>query len=356
MNKVMHKIIIDCERMKYHHTGLYHYCLQLVRSLQQSINPQNEELSLYIRPAEYNIFANNAKYIRQHSLQKFLLPLLGGYEIWHATYQATNYYPFQRKIKIVLTIHDLNFMHDESKAFFKQRRELKKLQRKINRADHIVAVSNFTLQDIKKYLNLYDTPATVIYNGCNFSTITKTIRPQNIPRHFFLYTIGTITDKKNFHVLPALLVNNNLDLIISGITQSDSYKDKILAEAEKHGVKDRIIFTGSISENDKQWYMKNCEAFVFPSFAEGFGLPVIEAMHFGKAVILSSLTALPEIGGDTAYYFQNFEPSHMQDVLQKSLRHYHSSDGIKEKIKQRAAFFTWEQTASQYIAVYRSLY
>ena len=351
----MHKIIVDCERMKYPHTGLYHYCLQLGLSLRKAVDPQKEELSFYVRPSEHNIFGKDANYIAQHSLQKFVLPSLRGYKIWHATYQGTDYFPFHRKIKIAFTIHDLNFMHDESKQDFKRERELKKLQRKIDRADHIIAISEFTLQDIKKYLNL-KTSASVIYNGCNFSSIVNTTRPQAAPEQKFLYTIGTITGKKNFHVLPALLVNNDLRLIISGIVQSEPYKEKIIEEANRHGVMDRVIFTDSVSENDKQWYMQNCEAFVFPSLAEGFGLPVIEAMHFGKPVILSTLTALPEIGGDAAYYFQNFDAGHMREVLQQSLQHYISDPGMKEKIKQRAAFFNWEKIAAQYVEVYRSLY
>lgn len=351
----MNKIIVDCERMKYPHTGLYHYCLQLGHALQQSINATKESLSFYVRSSEHNIFGAEANYIPQHSLQKFILPPLRGYDIWHATYQGTNYYPFHRKIKIVLTIHDLNFMH-EGKAASKQTRELKKLQKKIKRADHIVAISQFTLNDVQKFLSIGNTPATVIYNGCNFNDLADSIKPQNLPDKKFLYTIGTITDKKNFHVLPCLLVNNEFTLIISGITQNEEYKNKILLEAAKYSVTDRVIFTGTIPENDKQWYIKNCEAFVFPSLAEGFGLPVIEAMHFGKPVILSKLTSLPEIGGDAGYYFDNFDPAHMQAVLIKSLDHYHKNPEAKNNIIRRSEFFDWKKTAEQYLNVYRSLY
>jgi glycosyltransferase involved in cell wall biosynthesis len=101
--------------------------------------------------------------------------------------------------------------------------------------------------------------------------------------------------------------------------------------------------------------MKNCTAFIFPSLAEGFGLPVIEAMHFGRLVISSNLTALPEIGGDAAYYFKNFEPEHMQKVLKESLADYHSNPKMENKIKERAAFFNWKRAASEYMAVYKSL-
>lgn len=352
----MNRVIVDCERMKYEHTGLYHYCLQLGLALERNKIHTSEELHYYMRPSNIGVLGANANYMEQHSLQKFWLPSLGKYAVWHATYQATNYFPLHRKIKIVLTIHDINFMHDDSKVQFKRERELKKLQRKIDRADHIVAISQFTLDDVKKHLDLKNKIVSVIYNGCNIEEIDSPARPANITGRKFLYTIGTITDKKNFHVLPALLEHNDFDLIISGITQSESYKQKILEEANRHGVSERVTFTGAVSENDKQWYLKNCEAFLFPSLAEGFGLPVIEAMYFGKPCLLSSLTALPEVGGDAAYYFKSFDPGNMQSVLAESLAHYNGNGHMKEKIKDRANLFNWDKTAGQYLEIYRSLY
>lgn len=352
----MKKVIVDCERMKYDHTGLYHYCLQLGLALERNKDQGREDFYFYTRPSNIGVFGPKGNYIKQHSLQKFFLPSLKDYVVWHATYQATNYFPSLRKIKIVLTIHDINFMHDDSKVQFKRERELKKLQKKINRADHIVAISQFTLNDVRQHLKLDDKAVSVIYNGCNIEEISCITPPRHQPDKKFLYTIGTITDKKNFHVLPALLVNNDYQLIISGITQSDEYKERIVQEARVHGVADRLIFTGSVSENDKQWYLKNCEAFLFPSLAEGFGLPVIEAMYFGKPVILSTLTALPEVGGDAAYYFMNFEQVHMQQVLKDSLAHYNANAYMKEKVKERATMFDWDKTAAHYLEIYRNLY
>ena len=100
--------------------------------------------------------------------------------------------------------------------------------------------------------------------------------------------------------------------------------------------------------------LKNCEAFVFPSISEGFGLPVIEAMYFGKPVILSTHTSLPEIGGSAAYYFQNFEPQHMQTVLYNALED-HRTNNRENEIKNRAFSLTGNNTASQYHEVYKKL-
>lgn len=348
------KIIIDCERMKYPNTGLYHYCLQLGKALTSIANPLNEELYFYVRDSEHGIFGDTVKYIHQHSLHKFLMPLSGKFDIWSKMYQGTMYNPSARRIKSVLTIHDLNFMHEGGKSSNKKRKYLKDLQRKIDASSHVIAISNFVLDDVKKHLNIKQKPVSVIYNGCNILEDIIAKKPADIGTQPFLFTIGTIAAKKNFHVLPALLVNNNYQLIISGITQSEAYKQQIIDTAKQFGVADRLVFTGAIDEAEKYWCYQHCEAFVFPSIAEGFGLPVIEAMHFGKPVILSTHTSLPEIGGQHAYYFQDFEPAIMQQTLFNSLAHYQQQNP-QLAIKNWASQFTWQQAAEQYLSVYRSL-
>jgi glycosyltransferase involved in cell wall biosynthesis len=339
--------------MKYPHTGLYHFCLQLGQALNKNIDTHKHLLTYYVRKPEFGIFGNEVAYLEQNSLHKFLLPSTNNYDLWHATYQATQYFPQNRKIKIVLTVHDLNFLHEKTKSAEKQKKELKKLQEKINRADHIVAISQFVLNDIKQNIQLKGQPITVIYNGCNINEIKNTKRPLAAPNGKYIYTIGTITDKKNFHVLPALLNSNNLYLVISGITQNQEYLNKIINQAKQHGVEKRLIFTGAVTEEDKQWYMRNCEVFVFPSLAEGFGLPVIEAMYFGKPVILSNYTSLPEIGGNDAYYFDSFEPEEMQKVLNSCLISFDKE--IAERVKKRAALFNWNDTAKLYENIYANV-
>ena len=93
---------------------------------------------------------------------------------------------------------------------------------------------------------------------------------------------------------------------------------------------------------------------MFPSLAEGFGLPVIEAMHHGKPVFLSTHTSLPEIGGDAAYYFDTFEPAHMAQVLERGMADFAANDG-PARVRAHASQFTWEKAGAAYLALYRSL-
>ncbi|MFC4231933.1 glycosyltransferase family 4 protein [Parasediminibacterium paludis] len=339
--------------MKYPNTGLYHFCLQLGKALIELADPSKEELFFYVQKNAHGIFGNQVKYIHQHSFHKFIMPLSCNFDIWSKTYQGTMYNPRFKRIKSILTIHDINFMYDD-KPLFKKRKYLKALQQKIDSASHIIAISNFVLTDISKHCNIDNKSVSVIYNGCNISDEIIAEKPASMPAQPFLYTIGTIAQKKNFHVLPALLVNNNYQLIISGITQSDAYKQQIVDNAKQLGVADRLVFTGAISEAEKYWYYQHCEAFVFPSIAEGFGLPVIEAMHFGKLTILSTHTSLPEVGGPHAYYFPDFEPTTMQQTLFNSLAHYHQQNP-QVAIKNWASQFSWQQAAIQYLNIYRTL-
>jgi glycosyltransferase involved in cell wall biosynthesis len=346
-------IAIDCERMKYPYTGLHQYCSHLAKALVETKHPSTL-LKFYLPQNLLGSFGNSVEYIRQRALHKIFFPSTKGIDLWHCTHQGSEYFPSRKDLKVVLTLHDLNFLYDEKKSASKKERYLQNIRHKINRADHLVAISEFSLSEAKKHFDISAKPSTVIYNGCNISEIKNPAEPKHIPSRPFLYTLGTITDKKNFAVLPELLKNNDMELLISGIVQNSDYQEKIIQNASEHGIAERIFFTGPVDENDKQWYLKNCTAFVFPSLAEGFGLPVIEAMYFGRPVFLSTYTSLPEIGGGAAYYFQDFNPEHMSRVLLEGLED-HQKNHRSEMVKQRAASFSWIKSAEQYHQVYNSL-
>ena len=348
------KIIFDAERMKYPYTGLNSYCHYLGNSLKNELDKTNNTINYYTPKNINKIFGEESVYIEQNNLHKFYLPVKTQNCIWHNTYQNSNYFPSNSKSKILLTIHDLNFIYDRKKSLKKKKKYLKSIQKNINKASHIVTISKSTLNDVKNHLDIQNKEFSVIYNGCSLQKLENIEPPKSLNKNEFLFTIGTIVNKKNFHVLPALLQNNKMDLVIAGVTESEVYKNEIINAAEKFGVRNRVIFTGPISENDKQWYYKNCTAFVFPSISEGFGLPVVEAMSFGKPVIISKLTCLPEIGGIEAYYFDNFEPDVMQKNMIEALHDYELNKR-SDRIIKKANFFSWENAAKDFIEVYKKI-
>ena len=100
------------------------------------------------------------------------------------------------------------------------------------------------------------------------------------------------------------------------------YGDKIKRLIADNGLTNQVFLTGKVSEEGKQFFMKNCTAFLFPSIREGFGLPPIEAMSFGKPTFLSNKTSLPEIGGEASIYWDNFDPEYMKDILFNGLNNF----------------------------------
>ncbi len=353
----MKHIIFDCERMKYTNTGLYHYCLNLGRHLDQRVKTTTEErLTFYSPAAAQHDLGSDTFHLTQHALQKFFMPSLRGYDIWHATYQSTNYIPRRnKKIKVVLSIHDLNFMY-EQKTEAKRHKYLKHLQENINRADAIICISDFCRNDVMRYCNVQHKPVHVILNGTNHLSEPNLVHTSYKPRKPFLFSLGVICPKKNFHVLlPLLKLNRHLELLIAGRTNDTSYLDFMYNTAHKLGVLDNLRVLGSISEPEKSWYYRNCYAFTLPSIAEGFGLPVAEAMSVGKPVFLSDRTALPEIGSRFAFYFRDFSEEHMNTVFKKGMEDYQQHN-MEPEIVKHSEKFRWEKAVDQYLEVYRSLY
>lgn len=347
------KVILDCERMKYPFTGLYEYCYQLGSALQEYLD--KDSLSYYIPEKEINVFGDQYTYYQRKSSHKILPPMKMDADIWHSVFQTTKFMKGKNNLKKVLTIHDLNFLYE--KSFADKIEKYKEIvQKNIDRADYLIAISHFAKQDVLDNLNVKGKPFDVIYNGCNIFNFEGFEGPLIYkPEKPFLFFIGNVIPKKNVHVLPCLLKGNDYELVISGI-ENATYKEKILEEAKRWNVEDRVKITGPISIKEKYWYFKNCLAFMFPSLAEGFGLPPIEAMHFGKPVFLSMRTSLPEVGGDVAYYFENFEPEHMQAVFEASMSDYFANTKEKEQaLIARSELFSWRKCAADHFRVYNSL-
>jgi glycosyltransferase involved in cell wall biosynthesis len=352
----MKKIIFDCERMKYPDTGLYHYCRNLGKYLEKNINLQNEQLYFYTPPGEQGWSYNNSNHITQNPLHKFILPPFSSFDVWHATYQNTHYMPMlNKKIRVVLSVHDLNFLYDEKKSGSKKQKYLRYLQGLINRADAIVCISEFSRKDVLQHCDIKNKPLYVIHNGSNLLLSPGLTAKSYKPKKPFLFSIGVMNRKKNFHVLLPLLKSNTMELLIAGKNDDADYRHFIEKRSRDLGVENNVRLLGPVSEPEKSWYFNNCRAFAFPSISEGFGLPVLEAMSCGKPLFLSDRTALPEIGGDAAFYFRDFNADHMQQVFNNGMKKY-NANGFSEMIKERGHSFCWHKAAAEYLDVYRSLY
>lgn len=343
-------ILFDCERVRYPYTGLYTFCSQLGAALINTVH-NKDMLSFFVASQNENFFGEGRRYVRQHFYNKMFPIRMKGLDIWHATHQLSEYSGGDRNTKKVLTVHDLNYLYTKDSSSTISRYN-KIHQRILDTADSIVAISQYVKRDILEHLDVKGKEVNVIYNGYEVREYSDFDFPEYRPSKPFILALGTVVAKKNFHVLPTLLVNNDYELIIAG-AKSD-YVSKIEELAKLHNVSGRVKIIGAISDKQKYWYLRNCLAFAFPSLTEGFGLPVIEAMHFGKPVFLSNRTSLPEVGGKHAYYFDNFSAEHLQNIFANGMDDYLINNRASD-IQTHAYTFSWETCAEKYYEVYKSL-
>jgi len=334
-------------------SGLYQVCLNLGNALLKQADATREQFTFYVPDEQPTLFGKDQRYILQKASHRFFQGSLQDCDLWHSTIQDAPIKPRNRRIKLVLTIHDLNFLIQRKGQPGKIKKYLGRVQAGIDRADHIVCISDFTRQTVLQHLQTHGKPVDRIYNGCTINEFPAFDSPVYRPAKPFIFALGALVSKKNFHVLPCLLQHNNYELVIAGTRHSD-YERQIMDQAALFGATNRVRLTGEISEEDKSWYYKHCSAFAFPSLAEGFGLPLVEAMYYGKPAFIAATTSLPEIGGDLAYCFDHFEPKYMQQVFAKGMQEYESTKPA-QAIRARALQFSWEQAAREYLAVYRKL-
>lgn len=350
------RIILDCDLMKFPNSGLYHYCLNLGNYVNRHLKKyKTDPISFYVPEREKKTFVSPSNCIVEKKWHhKFIKPFLWDCHIWHAPFQSGRILPMHtKKIKVLLTIHDLNCLHEDKSA--KERRlSLQHTQKLIDRADAIVCISHHCKKDVIENMETGAKPVHVIHNGTHHVSIPPDLPMGYKPERPFVFTMGYVNRKKNFHTLVPLLAQNDLELVIAGKLDEPDYITNMKSDAESLGVIDRLKILGPVPEEDKAWYFNNCLAFALPSLAEGFGAPVVEAMGFGKPLFLSNLTSLPEIGSDVAFYFDSFEPNHMQSVFTYGMAEYRKN-GLADRIRKRGHEFSWEVKAAEYCKLYESL-
>jgi len=342
----MSRIFLDTEKLKSPNSGLGQFCAHLGTAIEKTAQ---EEIGFYVDEAHLTFFETKNTVLWKRSHQYFGVSVKT--DLWHSMHQEAKYFPKDKATKILLTIHDLNFLDKYTGA--KRERKLKNLQKLVNKASGIAYISEFTKKIAKQYLKLPDVVQKVIYNGVSVSDV-KPRKPEFVDHNdAFIFSIGIIGEKKNFHVLvEAMKKLPGLTLFLCG-NASSKYADKIKALITQHKLGKRVVVTGEVSEAEKNWMFERCKAFVFPSLSEGFGLPVVEAMHFGKPVVLSKLTSLPEIGGKEAVYLNNFLPDEIASKIEFAIQN--NTPEHQKALKNRAAFFSWKKAAEQYLELYQTI-
>ncbi len=361
----MASVVIDVERLRNVHCGLGQFSLHLGRALLAELDGQLTPIML-ARPGDHRLLSDrpgtclDARPWRGEPLARLvrpwhrLLPLGAPPDLWHATHQDTRFLPLHRSTRLILTIHDLNFLREKQPASI--RRRLRRLQAKVNRATAVTTASEHAAGEIRTHLDLDGKEIAVIPHGvCVETGEAATSRPEFLRPGPFLFTIGDITPKKQFHTLVDLALQlPEVSIVIAGAKSTD-YARRIEQDAADKGLADRVVLPGKVSDADRSWLYQNCRAFLFPSRSEGFGLPVIEAMSCGRPVFCSYATSLPEVGGDLAFYWRDLEPTAMCDVVRAGLEAAEQDSTFGARLRDRAGQFTWPRAARAYVELYHQV-
>lgn len=225
----------------------------------------------------------------------------------------------------------------------------------------LITPTEFVKKDIAQYAHVPLQRITVTHEAAdpipNSPTLLKDIQSHNLQKSKYIMYLGRPLPHKNLWRLIeaySLLRQKHPGLLLVLAGKKDAMYDLIEERARKQGLFDGVIFTGFVSESELKWLYQHCEAYIFPSLSEGFGLPALEAMLHGAPVASSDATCLPEVYGSAAYYF---DPTSVEDMVQK-IDDILSDPTLRKKLtaagKQQAAKYSWKRMAEQTLVVYNA--
>lgn len=356
------KVLLDLERMRYPNSGIANVFRNLAIGLNEIEKPINLEVSLFGPKNTLESIKTNFSIVNRKAFHKFFPFYSTKFDLLHTSHQLSAFFHSKKRgQKKIVTLHDLNFLHENLSAK-KRDKMLSKVKNNIENADVIVCISDFTKRNLLQNKSLFNYESTpeiiVIHNGMQFPVL-KMFPLENfnfLEGKKYILNIGVLFPKKNQLLLVKMLPFIEDDLVLVASGEKEQYKNEILAEIERLGVKDRVHFLSNISENEKWSLIQNCVSMCHPSLAEGFGIPPIEAMYMGKPVFISDKTSLPEIGGSCANYFRSFETEEMIGVYKKGMEFYQSNkESASKDLKNRALSFDYLAMAKKYAEVYDKL-
>jgi glycosyltransferase involved in cell wall biosynthesis len=227
-------------------------------------------------------------------------------------------------------------------------KSMRRLARIVASADSFITISEFVKRDFER---VYGTAKSVkaIHIGVRDFSAETPIEPADPPTPGFLFHLSRMSALKNVECLLAMMkLLPQRQLVLAGPRSGDS--ERTQRRALELGL-NNVHFFFDVSTAEKAWLLQNCTALLFPSLAEGFGLPPLEALQSGKPVFLSTMTSLPEVGGTIAYYWPDFAPEAMAAVLQRGLAAWDvARDGGRARAWARR--FTWTACAEAHVAEY----
>jgi glycosyltransferase involved in cell wall biosynthesis len=284
-------------------------------------------------------------------------------DIYHGLSHELPYGIENTGVKSVLTVHDLIFIrYPELYRWLDRKIYTRKLVHACRAADRIVAISNQTMEDLVKLLGVPPGKISVIYQGCNpiFREQPSVEEEERIrikyslPERYLLY-VGTVEERKNLLGVIKALHEKKLDMPLVAVGRKvKEYSGKIF-DYIRHNNITNVTFLEGIDNTDLPVIYRKAECFVYPSFVEGFGIPLVEALVSGTPVITTRGGCFPEAAGPGSVYVDPHDTGSIGDAIErvigdKALREAMIKTGLEYSDR-----FRDEIIAKDYMNLYRSL-
>lgn len=301
-------------------------------------------LSKHIRGAKYWMTPVTATMMR-----------FARYDIYHPTTYDAHLQFLPKRKKIVVTVHDLNmvtvpqYYRDVNRVWPSLADQKKVTQR----ADHIIAVSENTKGDLINYWNIPEEKITTIYHG--ITPVLDDLSPERVfPFDYILY-VGHRSAYKNFgNCLRAFRSINNIHKTLNLVCTGVRFQKNELDQISKLKLENRVFAISATEEQMARLY-RDAQLFVYPSYYEGFGMPILEAMQYHCPVVLSDASCFPEIAQDAACYFDPHSEGKMAEVMLDVIDDVSLRNALIQRGNVRIRNFSWEKSADRHMAVYKSL-
>ena len=292
-------------------------------------------------------------------------PLINKYgiDLLHVNYNAPLFLP----CKSIVTLHDI--LWETHSRFFKKRQILRNriLSRLSSlRATQIHTVSEYTRSAIIQKYNIPDNRIHVVPNGVDLKSyhdknknksIKKILSKYGI-RDYFL-TVGRLEPRKN-HIGLLKAYNSLLkrkvslpNLVVIG--QRDFSEQGIFKFVEQQNLKNKILFFDHIENSELPDFYRAAKLFIYPSFAEGFGLPPLEAMACGLPIVTSDTTSIPEVTNNAALLVDPNNINQLADTLVLINRDERLRDKMSQMAIKRSKIWTWENAAKKYLEAVKQI-
>ncbi len=265
--------------------------------------------------------------------------------------------------KVVTVVHDLSFQRYPETVSSKTMSFLQAgLERSVKRSDRIIAVSRFTKQELMELMGVPEEKIGIVYNAASFSeeTIPLEILRDRFGIHGpYLLFVSTIEPRKNLvrliRAFKNLKENKKIphQLVLAG--GPGWRNEEIYGEAGPLKAKGELIFTGFVSEKEKTTLYQHADALVYPSLYEGFGIPPLEAMHWGCPVVAANTASIPEVVGDAAFLVDPLDEDSIVEGIRKVLTDKELSESLRKKGFEREKLFSWDRSAEDFTKILKEL-